>query len=82
MRRSIPVLMQRAGEVTVSDYQHHHDAHDRAAHAGHDTHAGHSAAMFRDKFWLSLLLTLPIAPWQAPGPRVTIAAAGRPVSLP
>ena len=24
----------------------------------------------------------PIAPWQAPGPRVTIAAAGRPVSLP
>jgi Cu2+-exporting ATPase len=34
-------------------------AHD--AHAGgHDKHAGHSVAMFRDKFWLSLLLTVPI----------------------
>src|SRR5829696_6705566 len=32
-----------------------------AAHeAGHDKHAGHSVAMFRDKFWLSLLLTIPI----------------------
>jgi Cu2+-exporting ATPase len=26
----------------------------------HDKHAGHSVAMFRDKFWLSLLLTIPI----------------------
>src|SRR5436309_8834705 len=28
--------------------------------AGHDRHAGHSVAMFRDKFWLSLALTLPV----------------------
>ena len=27
---------------------------------GHDKHAGHSVAMFRDKFWLSLALTVPI----------------------
>ncbi len=27
---------------------------------GHDQHAGHSVAMFRDRFWLSLLLTLPV----------------------
>src|SRR5438876_6301507 len=27
--------------------------------AGHDRHAGHSVAMFRDKFWLSLALTVP-----------------------
>ena len=27
---------------------------------GHDTHAGHSVAMFRDKFWLSLALTIPV----------------------
>jgi Cu2+-exporting ATPase len=27
--------------------------------AGHDRHAGHSVAMFRDKFWLSLALTIP-----------------------
>ena len=28
-----------------------------AVHAVHDRHAGHSVAMFRDKFWFSLLLT-------------------------
>jgi Cu2+-exporting ATPase len=32
-------------------------------HAGHDKHAGHSVAMFRDKFWLSLLLTIPTLIW-------------------
>src|SRR6516225_8062614 len=30
---------------------------------GHDRHAGHSVAMFRDKFWLSLALTIPTAIW-------------------
>src|SRR5665811_643888 len=30
---------------------------------GHDRHAGHSAAMFRDKFWLSLALTIPVIIW-------------------
>jgi P-type Cu2+ transporter len=34
-----------------------------AGHAEHDKHAGHSVAMFRDKFWLSLLLTLPTLVW-------------------
>ena len=38
-----------------------HDAH--AGHAGHDGHAGHSVAMFRDRFWLSVLLTVPILIW-------------------
>ncbi|TMF37415.1 MAG: cadmium-translocating P-type ATPase [Chloroflexi bacterium] len=33
------------------------------AHAAHDRHAGHSVAMFRDRFWLSLLLTLPVLVW-------------------
>jgi P-type Cu2+ transporter len=33
------------------------------AHNGHDKHAGHSPAMFRDKFWLSLILTLPVVFW-------------------
>jgi P-type Cu2+ transporter len=27
---------------------------------GHDRHAGHSVAMFRDKFWLTLALTVPV----------------------
>ena len=30
---------------------------------GHDKHAGHSVAMFRDKFWLSLILTVPTLIW-------------------
>ena len=32
-------------------------------HAGNDRHAGHSVAMFRDRFWISLLLTLPTLVW-------------------
>ena len=34
-----------------------HEGHDQL---GHDRHAGHSVAMFRDKFWLTLALTLPV----------------------
>src|SRR5262249_59432142 len=33
------------------------------ADASHDRHAGHSVAMFRDKFWLSFALTLPVVFW-------------------
>src|SRR6202166_926699 len=29
-------------------------------HASHDRHAGHSVAVFRDKFWLSFILTVPV----------------------
>lgn len=35
-------------------------AHDMTAGGGHDRHEGHSVAMFRDKFWLSLALTVPV----------------------
>jgi len=38
-----------------------HDAHD--AHEAHDAHARHSVAMFRDRFWISLLLTIPTLVW-------------------
>jgi Cu2+-exporting ATPase len=41
-----------------------HSAHKMAeAHGGHDRHAGHSVAMFRDKFWLSFALTIPVVFW-------------------
>jgi P-type Cu2+ transporter len=51
-----------------------HEAHAQAAdphaghnvpgpHGNHDRHAGHSVAMFRDKFWLSLALTIPVVFW-------------------
>ena len=32
-------------------------------HGSHDRHAGHSVAMFRDKFWLSFALTIPVIFW-------------------
>jgi Cu2+-exporting ATPase len=35
----------------------------RDAHAAHDKHAGHSVAMFRDRFWLSFALTVPTLIW-------------------
>jgi len=43
---------------------HEHAGHDEHAgrdeHAGHDKHAGHDPEVFRRKFWLSLVLTVPI----------------------
>jgi len=46
-------------------------SHDHAGHADHavatahthDKHAGHSVAAFRDKFWISALLTVPTLIW-------------------
>ncbi len=38
-----------------------HEAHD--PHAGHDKHEGHTPEMFRDRFWLSAILTLPVVFW-------------------
>lgn len=50
------------------DAQGHAAPHERADQgqagpAAHDKHAGHSVAMFRDKFWITLLLTLPTLVW-------------------
>ncbi len=50
------------------DAEHHveakgHSHHDHHGHGGHDKHAGHSPGMFRDKFWLSLVLTIPVVFW-------------------
>jgi len=36
---------------------------DNARHAAHDKHAGHSVAMFRDRFWIAVVLTVPILVW-------------------
>src|SRR3989440_6268552 len=32
-------------------------------HGSHERHAGHSVAMFRDRFWLSFALTIPVVFW-------------------
>ena len=47
------------------EHTHHHppDGDDRHAAAAHDRHAGHSVAMFRDKFGIALLLTIPTLVW-------------------
>jgi Cu2+-exporting ATPase len=37
-----------------------HAAMGHGAHAGHDKHAGHSVEMFRQRFWISLLLSIPV----------------------
>src|SRR5262247_3554118 len=37
--------------------------HHEEAQTGPDRHAGHSVAMFRDKFWISFALTLPTLVW-------------------
>ena len=42
------------------DHSHHEHHHVKNEHQEHDKHAGHSVAMFKDKFWLSLLLTMPV----------------------
>ena len=69
-----------AGGRVDSRHQHHQmgrGGHDGVvsgtstdAHGGHDKHAGHSVAMFRDKFWISLLLTIPTLVWGHMLPRV------------
>jgi Cu2+-exporting ATPase len=41
----------------------HAEHHGREGHQGHDHHAGHSVAMFRDKFWGSVALTVPTLIW-------------------
>ncbi len=49
----------RDGTSHNEDDEHGSDGH----HEGHDKHAGHSVGMFRNKFWLSLALTLPVVFW-------------------
>lgn len=43
------------------DHGHHdHGSHD---HGSQDKHEGHSPEMFREKFWLSFILTIPVVFW-------------------
>ncbi len=42
-----------------SDHEHHHHQQDEQ-HDEHDAHAGHDAEMFRSKFWVALILTIPV----------------------
>jgi Cu2+-exporting ATPase len=53
--------------VRPGDHAGHMDG---AGHGGHDKHTGHSVAMFRDKFWISLALTVPTLIWGHMLPKV------------
>ena len=46
--------IDRSDERPAAEHHQHgmEDEGTSAAHGGHDRHAGHSVAMFRDKFWL------------------------------
>ena len=48
---------------TPSAHRGDHSGPAADAHSGDDQHAGHSPEMFRDRFWLSLLLTVPVVVW-------------------
>jgi P-type Cu2+ transporter len=54
-------------DISHSDHQVLADAHTghkmSDVYGSHDRHAGHSVAMFRDKFWLSFALTIPVVFW-------------------
>lgn len=39
---------------------HEHHNHDHSDEQDYDKHAGHSVAMFRNKFWVCLVLTIPV----------------------
>jgi Cu2+-exporting ATPase len=55
----------RHGHHPATHAQHgaHAATHAHPMARGHDTHAGHSPQMFRDRFWLSFALTIPAVLW-------------------
>ena len=48
-------MLYKEGELLMENMNNHQN--------GHDKHTGHSPEMFRKKFWLSLILTLPVVFW-------------------
>lgn len=40
--------------------QHNHHPHEEHAHAGHDKHAGHHTHDFLKRFWICLVITVPV----------------------
>ncbi|HTI64159.1 MAG TPA: copper-translocating P-type ATPase [Gemmatimonadaceae bacterium] len=60
------------GDADTSHQGHetHHVHAGAQHHEGHDRHAGHSVEMFRRKFWLTLVLTIPTLVWGEMIPRL------------
>src|ERR671923_782769 len=53
---------KHAGHETHAgqDAEHAMEEGPHAGHGGHDRHAGHSIEMFRTRFWVCLVLTIPV----------------------
>ena len=51
------------GRALVLEHAGHGPGAEHADAGAHDKHSGHSVAMFRDRFWLTLLLTIPVLVW-------------------
>src|ERR1700687_1066950 len=65
-RRRLGFTMDNMGHNDHGPASDPHAGHTMSdMHGSHDRHAGHSVAMFRDKFWLSLALTIPVVFWSA-----------------
>lgn len=60
--------MKNSNSTDSLKHAHHkpdaHEAHgDHGKHNGQGRHAGHSLEMFRDRFWICLLLSIPVLFW-------------------
>lgn len=58
-----PAVSPRPVEPGYPEHPEQRATHVGAPHEEHDKHAGHSVAMFRNKFWVSLALTIPTLVW-------------------
>jgi Cu2+-exporting ATPase len=56
-------LSGHGGSGHESGHGSGHGGSGASAGGAHDRHEGHSVAMFRDRFWLSLVLTIPVVLW-------------------
>src|SRR4030095_7798065 len=61
-----PAVVRHTKAIDLGPAPNSHAGHKMSdMHGSHDRHAGHSVAMFRDKFWLSFALTIPVVFWSA-----------------
>jgi Cu2+-exporting ATPase len=60
-----------SGQEAAGPHGHHAGGGGHNGHGAHDKHAGHSVEMFRNKFWLTLVLTIPTLVWGHMIPRLT-----------
>jgi P-type Cu2+ transporter len=57
--------MDHSHTIVANRQSEPHAGHKMSDINSHDRHAGHSVAMFRDKFWLSFALTIPVVLWSS-----------------